>query len=239
MIGGLQRGTKPMCGRFTNRYTWRELYELYVLSTDFPPSNFQPRYNIAPTQEVPVVRLHNGARDLLTMKWGLVPSFAKDLSGAAKSINARAETVATKPMFKSAFLRRRCLVPADGFYEWKKEGKAKLPYFITLKDKAPFAFAGLWEWWRQRTGAPDVLTFTIVTTTANTLVAPLHDRMPVILTPEQWPIWLAEKPVSPGQLQAVLKQYPADRMTTWPVGQAVNKVENDDEALVAELQSGS
>jgi putative SOS response-associated peptidase YedK len=222
-----------MCGRFTNQYTWRELHELYMLSAGFPPSNFQPRYNIAPTQDVPVVRLKNGARDLLFMRWGLVPSFAKDLSGGAKCINARAETVAEKPMFKSAFLRRRCLVPADGFYEWKKDGKAKLPYFITLKDKAPFAFAGLWEWWRPRDGSAEVLTFTIVTTTANTLVAPLHDRMPVILKPEQWPQWLAEKPVSPGQLQAMLKPFPADLMACWPVGQAVNKVENDEAGLVA------
>jgi len=221
-----------MCGRFTNRYSWRELYELYMLSTGIPPSNFQPRYNIAPTQEVPVVRLKNGARDLVMMKWGLVPSFAKDLTGGAKFINARAETVTDKPMFKSAFLRRRCLVPADGFYDWKKEGKAKQPYFISLKDKAPFAFAGLWEWWRPRDGSKEVETFTIITTTANAVLAPLHDRMPVILTPEQWPVWLAEKPTSPGQLHALLKPLAADKLTAWPVSPAVNRPENDEPGLV-------
>ncbi|HUO97745.1 MAG TPA: SOS response-associated peptidase, partial [Rhizomicrobium sp.] len=221
------------CGRFTNQYSWRELYELYSLTDqDMIPSNFQPRYNIAPTQSVPVVRLKNGGRDLVMMRWGLVPSFAKDLSGGAKSINARGETVADKPMFKSAFLRRRCLVPADGFYEWKKEGNAKQPYFITLRQKAPFAFAGLWEWWRPRDGSAEILTFTIITTAANALVAPLHDRMPVILAPDAWPLWLAEKPVSPGQLQGLLKAFAPEKMESWPVSTKVNKPENDDPGLV-------
>lgn len=222
-----------MCERFTNRCTWRDLCGLYGLTDqDLAPSDFQPRFNIAPTQSVPVVRIRNGVRLMAMLRWGLVPPTAKDLSGGSRNINALAETVAEKPAFKSAFLRRRCLVPADGFYAWQGEGKARQPHFFTLKDKAPFAFAGLWEWWRPKDNSSEVQTFAIVTTKANALLAPLHDRMPAILAPEQWPLWLAEKPVSPGQLQALLKPFPAEPMTCWPVGPAVNNVAHDEPGLV-------
>ena len=225
-----------MCGRFTNRYTWRELHALYSLTDqDMGVSNFPPRFNIAPTQSVPVVRIENGARRLATLRWGLVAPFAKDLSGGAKCINARAETVADKPTFKSAFRRRRCLVPADGFYEWQGMGKAKQPYFITMKNNTPFAFAGVWEAWRPRDNGGEVQTFTIITTTPNALVAPLHDRMPVILSTEQWPQWLGEELASPEQLQRLLTPFPPERMTCWPVGHAVNKVANDEPELVNPL----
>ncbi|MDE2135491.1 MAG: SOS response-associated peptidase [Alphaproteobacteria bacterium] len=224
-----------MCGRFTNRYTWRELHALYMLSVGFPQSNFRPRYNIAPTQIAPVVRLEDGTREIAFLKWGLVPSWAKDANGGAKLINARAETVADKPAYKNAFQRRRCLVIADGFYEWKKESaKAKQPYFITLKDNAPFAFAGLFEHWKPNDVSDLIETFTIITTTANELIAPLHDRMPVILAPDNWPRWLGEGagPVAPDRLKAMLAPFPAGRMTAWPVTKAVGNVKNDDPSLV-------
>src|SRR5262249_55482296 len=146
--------TRAMCGRFTNQYSWQELHGLYALSVDTPPpSNLRPRYNFAPTDPGPVIRLKEGRREISILKWGLVPSTAKDASGAARLINARSETAADKAPFRSAFRHRRCLVVADGFYEWKKiTPKEKQPYFITLKDKEPFAFAGLYEFWIPREG---------------------------------------------------------------------------------------
>jgi putative SOS response-associated peptidase YedK len=225
-----------MCGRFTNQYTWRELHALYALSDfSFPQSNFEPHYNIAPTQETPVVRIKEGRRELAFLKWGLVPSFSKDTKEAAKLINARAETVSDKPTFRSAFRHRRCLVVADGFYEWKKLGpKEKQPYFITLKDKAPFSFAGLYEWWIPREGSR-LETFTIITCKPNPLVADLHDRMPVILGPESWPAWLGEQLLSPDKLKDMLKPFPAERMECWPVGKRVGNVANDDASLTKAL----
>jgi len=228
-----------MCGRFTNQYTWRELHALYSLSDEsFPTSNFPRRFNIAPTQTAPVVRLKDGVREIAFLKWGLVPSWAKDTTGGAKMINAKAETVADKPAFRSAFLRRRCLVVADGFYEWRKlSAKEKQPYFITLKDGAPFAFAGLYEWWKPRDGSDLVETFTIITTEANELVRPLHDRMPVILPPEKWPLWLGEAKLSPNGLKGLLAPFPAKLMECWPVDKAVGNVKNDEPFLIAPLRA--
>ena len=139
-----------MCGRFSNRYTWRELHALYELSVGFPPSNFQPHYNIAPTQDAWVVRRTPEGRELVSLRWGLVPSWAKDIKIGASMINARAETLGQK--FRAAFETRPCLVVADGFYEWKKEGKKGNRSFLTLKQNAPFAFGGLWERWQPPEG---------------------------------------------------------------------------------------
>jgi putative SOS response-associated peptidase YedK len=222
-----------MCGRFTNQYSWEDLHALYSLSDVSPPeSNLRPRYNLPPTDPAPIVRIKDGKRQLAMLKWGLVPSNSKDASGAAKMINARAETVADKPAFRSAFRHRRCLVPADGFYEWKKlSPKEKQPYFITLKNKEPFAFAGLYEWWIPREGAR-LETFTIITCAPNKLVGELHDRMPVILTKESWSAWLGEQLLSPSKLQDMLKPFAADRMECWPVDKRVGTVANDDPELV-------
>jgi putative SOS response-associated peptidase YedK len=226
-----------MCGRFTNRYSWQELHALYHLTAGAPPSNFEPRYNIAPTQEVPVVRVKDARRDLAIMKWGLVPTGSKDMKDAAKMINARAETVADKPAFRSAFRHRRCLVIADGFYEWKKiTPKEKLPWFITLKEKAPFAFAGLYEKFYPREGS-SVETFAIITCAPNTLIAPLHDRMPVILGPEQWRPWLGEELVSPDKLKSLLKPFPPEKMDCWPVDKRVGNIANEDAALVEKVEA--
>jgi putative SOS response-associated peptidase YedK len=222
-----------MCGRFTNQYTWEELHALYSLSdVSSPQSNFQPRYNVAPTDTMPVVRLKDGKRELAVMKWGLVPSSSKDATDGAKMINARAETVAEKPAFRSAFRHRRCLVTADGFYEWQKlSPKEKQPWFITTKNKEPFAFAGLYEWWIPREGAR-LETFTIITTTPNAVCKPIHDRMPVVLDRAAWKAWLGEELVSPSKLQDMLKPFPADRMECWPVDSRVGNVKNDDAELV-------
>lgn len=227
-----------MCGRFTNQYTWRELHALYSLSDQmFPTSNFPPRYNIAPTQMAPVVRPKDNAREIALLKWGLVPAWSKDATGGAKMINARAESVSEKPAFRSAFQRRRCLVVADGFYEWAKiSASKKQPYFFTLKDKAPFAFAGLYERWTPRDGSDPVETFTIITTVANALVAPFHDRMPVILTPEEWPLWLGEGEATPDKLTALLRPFPSERMECWPVDAAVGNVKNDEPHLIEPTQ---
>ena len=226
-----------MCGRFTNQYSWAELHALYSLSEQsFPQSNLRPRFNVAPTDEMPIVRIKDGRRELSLLKWGLVPSSSKDAKDAAKLINARAETVAEKPAFRSAFRHRRCLVPANGFYEWKKiTPKEKQPYFITLKDKAPFAFAGLYEWWIPREG-PRLETFTIITCAPNKAVAELHDRMPVILGPESWSAWLGEHLLSPDKLKDLLKPFPPERMEFWPVDKRVGSVANDEPSLILPVQ---
>src|SRR6202166_2775889 len=170
-----------MCGRFTNQFTWRELVDLYRITEPYiaPISNLEPRFIFAPMQRGSVIRLDKeGRRQPAMMRWGLVPSWAKDEKGGFKMINAKAETVAEKPSFRSAFKARPCLVPADGFYEWMKvSATEKQPYFITTKSKEPFAFAGLWEWWRSKEAPkddPGLDTFTILTTETNALCAPIH-----------------------------------------------------------------
>jgi putative SOS response-associated peptidase YedK len=222
-----------MCGRFTNRYSSEELRALYGLAeTALPASNFAPHYNIAPTQDCAIVRLKDGRRELSLLKWGLVPSSAKDMSGAAKLINARAENIDGRPDVRSAFRHRRCLVVADGFYEWKKlTAKDKQPYYVTTKDKAPFAFAGLHEYWIPREGAR-IETFTIITCPPNKVVAELHDRMPVMLPPAAWKLWLGEELASPDKVKSILKPFPADATEAWPVDKKVGNVANDEPGLI-------
>ena len=224
-----------MCGRFTSQYTWRELVDLYRITEPYirPISNFEPRFNFAPMQRGPVVRLDKeGRREPVIMRWGLVPSWSKDDKDGARCINAKAETVAEKPSFRAAFKARPCLVPADGFYEWAPLGAVgKQPYYITLKDKEPFAFAGLWEWWRAKEAPkeePGLETFTILTTEPNALCAPIHNRMPVILAPDDWPRWLS----TPDDRKSLLRSFPADRMECWPVGKAVGNVGNEEPELI-------
>jgi putative SOS response-associated peptidase YedK len=225
-----------MCGRFTNRFTWRELVELYRITEPYlrPISNLEPRFNFAPTQTGIVVRLDSeGRREPAMMRWGLVPSWAKDETGAGKCINAKAETVADKPAFRAAFKLRPCLVPADGFYEWAKRPDGKQPWFITTRAGEPFAFAGLWERWRPKgsdAGAAPLETFTILTTGPNTLCAPIHDRMPVILAPADWPRWLG----SLEDRKALLARggFPAEQMECWTVGKAVGNVRNQGSELI-------
>ncbi|HXV23049.1 MAG TPA: SOS response-associated peptidase [Alphaproteobacteria bacterium] len=199
--------------------------------------NLPPRYNIAPTQEAPVVRLdQQGRRELILMRWGLVPLWAKDLSMGARCINARAESVARKPAFRDAFQHRRCLVPTDGFFEWEKKGKVRQPWRISPAEGGLMALAGLWERWR----APDggvVRTYAIITTEANEAIAPLHDRMPAVLPPEEFEEWLDAG--TPGErLLGMLRPYPAARTNAYPVSPRVNNVRNDDPGCIEPLATG-
>lgn len=211
------------------------MQELYELASLLPAFDFPPRFNIAPTQMSVVVRLNKeGARESAAMKWGLVPSWAKDPNGGAKMIVAKAETIAEKPAHRSAFLRRRCLVVADGFYEWQKIGpKEKQPFFITRAEEKPFAFAGISEWWRPRDGSDLIETFAIVTTAANAVCAKVHDRMPVMLAPESWPQWLSNS----GDHKRLLQPFPAGQTEMWPVSKAVGNIKNDSPELVRRIEA--
>ncbi len=188
-----------------------------------------PRYNIAPSQPVAVIRLrpdaNNQQRELTMMRWGLIPSWATDLTIGNRLINARSESVLEKPAFRAAMRRRRCLIPADGFYEWRKTAGGKQPYFVGMRDGRLFAFAGLWESWE---GADHsyLESCTLLTTTANKLVADIHDRMPVILPSEAYGPWL-DPAVPPAEAVALLGPFPAEQMTAYPVGTLVNNPQND------------
>jgi putative SOS response-associated peptidase YedK len=190
---------------------------------------FGSRYNIAPTQASPVTRWVDGKPVLAALRWGLIPSWAKDPATGNRLINTRAETVSEKPAFRAAYRARRCLVPASGFYEWKKVSRGKQPHYITSADGAVLAFAGLWEQW-QLAGAEPTLSFTIITTDANAVMKQLHDRMPVILAPEHYEAWLTAK--DPREL---MRPCPPDMLTTYPVSTAVNSPRNEDPALVEPL----
>lgn len=212
-----------MCGRFTLRLTPAELQQVFDL---FREPDVVPRYNIAPTQSIPVIRRTNQGNELSMMRWGLIPSWSKDVKIGASLINARSETAAIKPAFRSAFKRRRCLIPADGFYEWRKTGtKTKQPYHIGLKHGAPFAFAGLWETWTSPEGGK-LDSCTILTTEANSLLKNLHDRMPVILHSGDRDAWL-DPEIPSESLTSLLTPYPSEEMRTYPVSTAVNKASHD------------
>lgn len=223
-----------MCGRYTNLMTWREMVDLYRITETGNAPNLPPRYNIAPTQAVPIVRpLENGdGRELAMVRWGLIPHWARDKSIAANMINARAETVSEKPSFRDPFRRRRCLVPADGYYEWQVQAQGpKQPFRIMLKGGKPFAFAGLWERWEKGPDGP-IETCTIITTEANDALKPIHDRMPVILDVDRYDDWLGpDQPTD--ALLAMLGPCPSERVTAYPVSRRVNNVRNDDEGCVA------
>jgi putative SOS response-associated peptidase YedK len=224
-----------MCGRFGFDIPRGVLAEHFGLGA---APDVAPRYNIAPTQEAPVVLLHpdSGARVLRALRWGLVPSWSKDPRAGARLINARAEGAADKPAFRAAFKRRRCLVPAAGFYEWKRLPKGKQPWWIRLRGGGPLAFAGLWEHWLDPQSDATLHTFTILTTAANPLVAALHDRMPVILPPRDYTVWLDPDAARP-DLDALLVPYPPELMEAWPVSQRVNSPKNDDPSLLDRVET--
>lgn len=213
-----------MCGRFSQAQIAeldRELFKLLEVP------RLEPRYNIAPTQDVAIVRESaTGSRSMDSVRWGLVPHWMRDASVGARFINARAETAHEKPAFRDAFRERRCLVPADGFYEWRKTGGAKQPYYIRLAEAGVFAFAGLWDRWVSPDGEP-LDTFTILTTTPNAVVAPIHDRMPVILPPQAYDTWLDVAVTGPREARDLLGPYSADAMTAVPVSRYVNRPQNE------------
>jgi putative SOS response-associated peptidase YedK len=189
-----------------------------------------PRYNAAPTQSLPVI-LNEEPHAIQLLRWGLVPFWAKDPSIGNRMINARTETLAEKPSFRNALHKRRCLVLADGFYEWQQTAHGKVPMRITLESGEPFAFAGLWETWRSPEGAT-LRTFTIVTTEPNALLAPIHNRMPALLLPEHEQLWLDDHGHQEAWLDT-LRPYPAERMVAYPVSPRVNSPANDDVSVVA------
>jgi putative SOS response-associated peptidase YedK len=215
-----------MCGRFVQLAARADLVRLFDIEE---PGSFDPppRYNVAPTQLVAVVRQDDGRRALVPLRWGLIPPWSKDSRVGYSLINARAETVAEKPAFRAAFKARRCLVPAGGFFEWKATGgKHKQPFHIRMRDGRPFALAGLWERWHGGDGGEAVETCVILTTEANELVRPLHDRMPVILAPADFGAWF--DPRTPAaELHALLRPYPAEEMEAVPVGSYVSNPRNE------------
>ena len=214
-----------MCGRYSITTPVEGLRQIFLFE-ELP--NLAPRYNVAPSQEVPAVRLEeDGKRHLRLLRWGLIPSWAKDRKIGYKTINARAETVAEKPAFRSAFRRRRCLLLADGFYEWRSEENGKQPYRIVMADGAPFAFAGLWETWRDPEGGEAVESCSIVVTDANERLREIHHRMPVILPTEAQASWL-DPESGREDLEALLRPYPGEAMEAFPVSTLVNKPANDD-----------
>lgn len=213
-----------MCGRFTATFEFREIKVRWNLQSDLPV--FAPRYNIAPSQDVSVIVQKRGNNELKPMHWGLVPSWAKDPAIGNRMINARAETLAEKPSFKRLVGTRRCLVPADGFYEWRREGKRKVPVWVHLKNREPFGFAGLWDLWRKPEGE-GLYSFTIVTTEANDLLKPIHDRMPVILDKVGGERWLDPTFTSFSSLSTLLRPFPSDLMQAHDVSTLVNSPAND------------
>ena len=223
-----------MCGRFTLKTPVEVLADFFGLE-EMP--DLTPRYNIAPTQPVVTVLVLTGDRQFRLMRWGLVPSWAKDLAIGNRMINARAETIAQKPSFRLAFAKRRCLIMADGFYEWPKKGADKTPYYITRQDGGPMAFAGLWERWDPPAGGEPVESCTIITTEANELIAPFHHRMPVILDPEHFDVWLDPGLDDPQALMALLQPYPAGEMTAHMVSTEVNRPSNDSPICIKPVPS--
>jgi len=212
-----------MCGRFTLTQSPELVAELFELD-ELP--RFVAGFNIAPTQPVPVVRAGKAAREFDYLYWGLIPSWSKDPSIGARMINARSETVTEKPSFRTAFKRRRCLILADGFYEWQKIGSKKQPYYIHLLDHQPFGFAGLWEHWQGPNG-DEIESCTILTTAANDLMRPIHDRMPIILPPEDHRRWLDPSIQAAPQILPLLRPYPDSQMQIYPVSTAVNNPSHD------------
>ena len=216
-----------MCGRFVLAVDPADLEASFV-GIELPPAGaIQPRYNIAPTQPVAVIT-NSAERKLEFFNWGLIPSWAKDPKIGNRMINARAETLAEKPSFRAAYKRRRCLIPTNGFYEWQRhhDSKTKTPMFISLTSGKPFAFAGLWESWHS-SESDHVLSCTIITTTPNELMEPIHNRMPVILSAEAYDVWLAPGEQSGAKMQSLLAPYPATEMQAYAISTFVNSPSND------------
>lgn len=218
-----------MCGRFTQRQPATRLRKEFQVE-EVP--EVDALYNIAPTQSILGVRQRPDGREMSFLKWGLIPSWAKDSSMGAKLINARSETVTEKPSFREAFKRRRCIIPADGFYEWQRTGSRKQPFFFHMRDDRPFAFAGLWDRWQSPEGEV-IESCTILTTEANEVLLPVHDRMPVILASEDYELWLDDDLRKVSLREELLKPFPASQMAGYPVGTSINSPRNQGAGLIA------
>lgn len=225
-----------MCGRFTLTLSIAGLQRYFNASAALALS---PRYNIAPSQGVLVVRQQeNKSRECVLLRWGLIPPWLKEENINAQWINARAETVDQKPLFRQAFQQRRCLIPASGFYEWKKTGKGKQPYYICKKDQSPLAFAGLWEHWENLQGKV-IESCTVLTTDANPLLQPIHNRMPVVLEPDAFENWLTPDFQDTQALKALLHPDQAENLAVYPVSAKVNNPRHDDEECILPLKNNS
>jgi putative SOS response-associated peptidase YedK len=224
-----------MCGRFAIKSTPDYLRRLLGF-VERP--NFPPRYNIAPMQPIPIVRIENGARHFTLARWGLIPSWVKDPRKFALLINARAEGITEKPSFRAAIRRRRCLVPADGFYEWRREGKLKQPYFIRARSGEPMAFAGIWETWVEACGG-EIDTAAIITCAANAALAPIHERMPTVIPPEAFDTWLDPDETNFKEACELLKSAAEDFFEAYEVSTHVNKVAHDDAENIAPVDTAN
>ena len=224
-----------MCGRYKLSRRKQIIEEHFDCGSDEP--DWGPRYNIAPTQPVPVIRQNpkEPVRELTLMRWGLIPSWAKDATGAAGMINARSETASSKPAFRDSLKSRRCLIPADGFYEWARTGKWKQPYCFEVNDGELFAFAGLWDRWKDPSGSW-IKTCSILTTTPNAVTSALHDRMPVILERDSYDLWLDPGMHNVAAVSELLKPFNAMLMRCYPVNSRVNHVGNDDAECSAPVE---
>lgn len=231
----VSRNLSRMCGRYASFLPPELIARLFGTRNDLP--NLRPTWNMAPTMAAPVVRRHphTGERHLDLLNWGFVPAFTKSLKEARRPVNARAETVASSSMFRAAFAKRRCIVPADAFYEWQAGPAGKQPFAIARADGDPMAFAAIWEGWRSPEGEI-VRSFAIITTTANAGMARLHERMPVILEPPDWPAWLGEADADPATL---LHPSAENVLRMWPVDKRVGNVRNDGPELLREMPIGS
>jgi putative SOS response-associated peptidase YedK len=216
-----------MCGRY--RLSRRKQILAEQLEANPFDDDWEPRYNIAPTQSVPVIRQHpkEPCRVLSLMRWGLIPSWAKDMSGSASMINARSETAAVKPAFRDPIRFRRCLVPADGFYEWRRTGTTKQPFCFEVNEGELFAFAGLWDGWKDPSGEW-IRSCSILTTTPNAVTSQVHDRMPAILKRNDYDLWLDPGMTNIAAISGLMKPFDARSMRSYPVGSQVNQVQNDD-----------
>ena len=227
-----------MCGRFSSTSQLQFLLEQFR-AEPMGVEGHQPSWNVAPASDILVVTASaEGARELRALKWGLVPRWAKDPSGANRMINLRAETVREKKGWKSTLARRRCIIPIDGFYEWQDQGKGqrKQPFYITSRDFTPLALAGLWATWRDPDSGEELFTCTILTTSANDLMEPVHHRMPVILAPEDWDRWLDPENTDTEELAKLLVPAPEEMLTLWPVDPAVGNVRNNRPELQEPLE---
>jgi putative SOS response-associated peptidase YedK len=224
-----------MCGRY--RLSRRKQIIEEHFDTITGEEDWGPRYNIAPTQPIPIIRQHpkEPRRDLSLVRWGLIPSWAKDASSAARMINARSETAATLPAFRDALKSRRCMIPADGFYEWRRNGEAKQPFCFEVGDGELFAFAGLWERWKDPAGTW-VKTCAILTTTPNSVTATVHDRMPVILNPDSYDLWMDPGFTDVAGASDLLKPFDAAAMRCYPISSRINHVANDDAECSAPVE---
>ena len=224
-----------MCGRFTRTVSVEAAAKAF--DVDEISSELKASYNIAPTQKVAVI-VKDGKKKLIEVRWGLVPSWAKDIAIGNKMINARAETITQKASFKNAFKKRRCLIVADGFYEWQKVGDGKRPVYIRLKSGQPFGLAGLYETWRSPEGE-EIMTCAIITTEPNELMQPIHDRMPVIIPKDNQDLWLDPQVQEEAVLRDLLAPYPADAMQAYPVSRRVNSPANNSAECIKPAPSGT